>query len=101
MGRASLAVQRYQVDLDEMDLALRQLYGIVRRMDAAASKARYETGLARESIGTGFDEAYELYSGQASVKTHMEDVTAQLCAFAEELTRKLKRVRGAYEDADY
>ncbi|MFF0089370.1 hypothetical protein ACFYSF_05335 [Streptomyces canus] len=94
-------MQRYQVDLDEMDLALRQLYGIVRRMDAAVSKARYETGLARESIGTGFDEAYEFYAGQASVKTHLEDVAAHLCAFAEELTHKMKWTRDAYEDAEY
>ncbi|WP_189861766.1 hypothetical protein [Streptomyces poonensis] len=96
-----MAVQRYQVDLDEMDLALRRLYGIVRRMDAAASKARYETGLARESLGTGFDEVYEFYAEQAAVKTHVEDVTTHLCAFAEELTRKLKWTRGAYEDAEY
>ena len=50
-----MAGQRYQVDLDEMDLALRQLYDIVRRMDAATSKARHETGLVRESLGTGFE----------------------------------------------
>jgi hypothetical protein len=84
-----------------MDLALDQLSDIVGRMHAAATKARYETGLARESLGTGFDEVYEFYAGQAAVKTHVEDVAAQLCAFAEEFTRRLKWTRGAYEDADY
>lgn len=96
-----MAVQRYQVDLGEMDLALRQLYGVIRRLEAAESKARYETGLARESIGTGFDEAYDFYAEQASVKTYMEDVAAQLCAFAEEFTDKMKWTRDAYEEAEY
>jgi len=95
-----LAVQRYQVDLDEMDLALRQLYNIIRRLENAESKARHETGLVRESLGTGFDEVYEFYAEQALVKTYMEDVAAQLRASAEELTRKMKWTRDAYEDAD-
>ncbi|WP_053850026.1 hypothetical protein [Streptomyces sp. NRRL B-24085] len=94
-------MQRYQVDLEEMDLALRRLYGVIRRLEEAESKARYETGLARDSLGTGFDEAYEFFAGQASVKTHLEDVATHLRALAEELTRKLKWTRDAYEDAEY
>ncbi|MFF7639033.1 hypothetical protein [Streptomyces canus] len=95
-----MAVQRYQVDLDEMDLALRRLYGVVRRLEEAESKARYETGLARESLGTEFDEAYEFYAEQAAVKAYVEDVAAHLRAFSEEFARKLKWTRDAYEDAD-
>ena len=101
MGRASLAVQRYQVDLDEMDLALRQLYGVLRRLEEAELKARYATGLARESLGTEFEEVYEFYAEQAAVKTYVEDVVAHLRAFADEFTRKLKWTRDAYEDAEY
>jgi hypothetical protein len=94
-------VQRYQVDLDEMDLALRQLYGVIRRLEDAESKARHETGLARESLGTDFDEVYEFFTEQALVKTYLEDVAAHLCAFAEEFTHKMKWTRDAYQDADY
>ncbi|NEB04314.1 hypothetical protein [Streptomyces sp. SID13726] len=94
-------MQRYQVDLDEMDLALRQLYDLIRRLEKAESRAHYETGLARESLGTGFDEVYELYAGQAAVKTYVEDVSAHLRVFAEELAHKLKWTRDAYEDAEY
>ncbi|MFE3030595.1 hypothetical protein ACFXKY_02985 [Streptomyces canus] len=93
-------MQRYQVDLDEMDLALRRLYDVIRRLDGAASKARHETGLARDSLGAGFDEVHEFYGEQAAVKAHMENVAAQLCAFAEEFARKLKWTRDAYENAD-
>lgn len=96
-----MAGQRYQVDLDEMDLALRQLYDIVRRMDAATSKARHETGLVRESLGTGFDEVDDLYVQQALVKTYMEDVAAHLRDIAEEFTDKMKWTRDTYEDADH
>ncbi|MEU0024563.1 hypothetical protein [Streptomyces sp. NPDC006335] len=95
-----MAVQRYQVDLEEMDLALRQLYGVIRRLEEAASVARHETGLARDSLGTGFDEVHEFYDEQAAVKAHMEDVAVHLCAYAEEFTHKLKWTRDAYENAD-
>ncbi|RRR85388.1 hypothetical protein [Streptomyces sp. RP5T] len=94
-------MQRYQVDLDEMDLALRQLYGVIRRLEEAELKARYRTGLARDSLGTGFEEAYDFYAGQALVKTHLEDVAAHLRVFAEEVARKMKWTRDAYDDAEY
>lgn len=95
-----MAVQYYQVDLDEMDLAIRRLYDVVRRLEEARSKARYETGLAREALGTGFEEVHDFNRAQASVKTHMEDVATLLCVLADEFTHKVKMTRDAYENAD-
>ncbi|MEU1481006.1 hypothetical protein [Streptomyces sp. NPDC005760] len=95
-----MAAQYYQVDLDEMDLAIRRLYEVARRLENARLKAHHETGLAHEALGKEFAEVYEFNAAQASVKIHMEQVSTHLRSLAEEFIRKLKLTRDAYENAE-
>jgi hypothetical protein len=98
---STVAHAGYRVDLDEMDQALVRLYDWVRRMQDANAKARYETGLSLEALGTGFEEAYQFYAAHALAKTHIEDISAHLSQLAEEITRKLRRTHDRYQDSEY
>jgi hypothetical protein len=92
---------QYRVDLNELDLAVSQIHAMIRRMESATQKVRYATGLDREAVGTGFDEAYGLYAEHAASKAYLEELSAHLIEFAEDFSRKLRKTRGAYEDAEY
>lgn len=91
----------YRVDLDEMHLALERLYQWVRRMEEAAGKAAYETGLGREALGTGFEEAYRFESAHALAKVHVEDIATHLAGLGEDIARRVRYTYDTYQEAEY
>jgi hypothetical protein len=96
-----MAGKGFRVDLDEMHLALERLYQWTRRMEEAAAKASHETGLGREAVGTGFEEAYRLTSAHALAQVHVEDTAIHLARLGEEIARKIRFSYDAYQDSEY
>ncbi|MYT33298.1 MULTISPECIES: hypothetical protein [unclassified Streptomyces] len=93
--------ERFRVDLEELDVVVRQLRHLQRDMDDPAQTVTYNTTIPKPAFGKGFLEAGQLADAHDGMQTYMADVLGALQDLIGTFGEKTEASRGAYEDQEH
>ncbi|MFJ5674329.1 hypothetical protein [Streptomyces sp. NPDC093097] len=93
--------EQFRVDLEELDVVVRQLRRLQRDMDDPHQTVTYNTSIPTSAFGIGFAEAGRLAGAHDGMQTYMADVLGALQDLVHTFGEKTEASRGAYEDQEH
>ncbi|MFE6692140.1 hypothetical protein ACFVFQ_37470 [Streptomyces sp. NPDC057743] len=93
--------EQFRVDLEELDVVVRQLRHLQRDVEEPGQAVKYGTTLPTSAFGTGFDEAGKLAGAHDGMQAYMADVLGALQDLLHTFGEKTEASRGAYEDQEH
>ncbi|PNE39302.1 MULTISPECIES: hypothetical protein [Streptomyces] len=93
--------EQFRVDLEELDVVVRQLRHLQRDMDDPHQTVKYGTAIPKSAFGGDFIEAGKLAGAHDGMQTYMADVLGALQDLIRTFGEKTEASRGAYEDQEH
>ncbi|MER7984108.1 hypothetical protein ABTY53_00665 [Streptomyces noursei] len=93
--------EQFRVDLEELDVVVRQLRHLQRDMDDPTQTVTYNTAIPRSAFGTNFVEAGKLAGAHDGMQAYLSDVLGALQDLIRTFGEKTEASRGAYEDQEH
>ncbi len=90
----------YEVDLDALKTAVKQLQGLLSDMDATKGKANYNTNLKPSQFGTGFAEAEALAGAHDTMRDSINKMITTLNSMISDFSDKVGYTHDAYANQD-
>jgi hypothetical protein len=90
-----------RVDLSELDNVIRKLNGLLSDMDAANTKAKYETDIPSTAFGSmKFLESNELHAAHQKQKIRIENIIRGLHKLIDDFSTSTSKVRDKYSNQE-
>ncbi|MFF2810526.1 hypothetical protein ACFVT2_25810 [Streptomyces sp. NPDC058000] len=93
--------EQFRVDLEELDVVVRQLRHLQRDMDDPSQTVKYSTSIPKSAFGVDFVEAGKLAGAHDGMQTYLADVLGALQDLLGTFGEKTEASRGAYEDEEH
>ncbi|MCE4943134.1 hypothetical protein LVX13_08330 [Streptomyces albulus] len=93
--------EQFKVDLEELDVVVRQLRHLQRDMDDPTQTVAYNTTIPRSAFGINFIEAGRLAGAHDGMQAYLSDVLGALQDLIRTFGEKTEASRGAYEDQEH